>query len=149
LRLQALRWRSVALGRGHALVFERDARGWSWCEAQDGNGNGVRSAEIVDGTDPVLSGPTRPGQGLDGVGFGFPPRGPWPAPPPGTDSILEPDDPVRFGRSDMVACAASGACSSGTLHLTDGKIGWVAVVLFGPTARVRVWRFDRASGRWR
>ena len=55
---------------------------------------------------------------------------------------------MRFGRSDLVSFSPDGSASSGTLYVTDGRDGLYAVVLFGPTARVRVWRFDRRNGRW-
>jgi hypothetical protein len=59
------------------------------------------------------------------------------------------DDPIRFGRGDLVAFSPLGSSSSGTIYLTDGRSELWAVVLYGATARVRVWRFDRTAGRWR
>ena len=66
--------------------------------------------------------------------------------PPGR-AWLDPADPVQFGRSDLVAFGPFGSTSSGTLYLTDGTACW-AVVLFGPTCRTRVWRWDARHG-WR
>ncbi len=40
--LHALRWKSVALGRSHGLLFEQDAAGWIWYA-------------VADGSDPILS----------------------------------------------------------------------------------------------
>ena len=50
---QALRWKSVASARSHGWFFEQDGSGWFWTEVRDGNGNGLRTAEIRDGTDRV------------------------------------------------------------------------------------------------
>jgi hypothetical protein len=58
------------------------------------------------------------------------------------------DDPVRFGRSDLVSFTPVGSASSGTLYVTDRRHALFAVVLFGPTARLRVWRFVPAERRW-
>jgi len=55
---------------------------------------------------------------------------------------------VRFGRSDLVSFSPFGSSSSGTLYVTDGRRGLFAVVLFGPTARLRVWRFRPEERRW-
>jgi hypothetical protein len=55
---------------------------------------------------------------------------------------------VRFGRSTIVSFGPTGSASSGTVYVTDGLQGLYAVVLFGPTARLRVWRFDPVEGRW-
>ena len=143
-----LRFRSVARRRYHALAFERDARGWAWRVVRDGNGNGVRTVEIRAGTDPVLSGPHRLEDRVERVRPGFPDDGPFPAVPPARGWIDRLDDPVRFGRSDLVSFSPLGRSSSGTVYLTDGIRGLWAVVLYGPTTRVRVWRYDRGSRRW-
>jgi hypothetical protein len=55
---------------------------------------------------------------------------------------------VQFGRSDVVSFSPRGASSSGTLYVTDGKDALYAVVVFGPTVRLRVWRFLRREHRW-
>jgi len=144
----AMRWRSVATNRSHGLYFERLDEGWVWYDVQDGNGNGLRSAEIEDGPDLVLSGPHRLQDRVGGVRLGFPPGGPIPRIPPRTGVIADLDDPIQFGRSNIVSFSALGASSSGTLYLTDGRNELYGVVLFGPTVRVRVWRFDVRTGRW-
>jgi hypothetical protein len=55
---------------------------------------------------------------------------------------------VRFGRSDLISFSPGGSASSGTLYVTDGRRGFYAVVLFGPTARLRVWRYRPEERRW-
>lgn len=144
----AMRWRSVAENRAHGLYFERRDDGWVWYEVADGNGNGLRSAEIEDGTDGALSGPQRLEDRVSRVRLGFPAGGPIPRIPPRTGMIADLDDPVQFGRSNIVSFTPLGASSSGTLYVTDGRHELLGVVLFGPTVRVRVWRFDRRTGRW-
>jgi hypothetical protein len=143
-----MRWRSVAQRRAHGVLFERDARGWGWRLAADGNGNGMRTAEVRSGVDRVIAGPVRLEEAVSGVSVGFPPGGPFPAIPPDR-GVLDPADPVQFGRSDLVGFGGLGTGSSGTVYLTDGRSGLYAVVLFGPTCRVRLWRFDPWTRRWR
>ena len=145
--MQALRWRSVAQRRAHGLVFARDAQGWIWRVAADGNGNGIRTSEVARGVDPVLSGPHRLEHLVEGARLGAPPGGPHPEVPPRTGAV-DPADPVAFGSSNVVAFGPLGSASSGTVYLTDGRTALQAVVLFGPTSRVRVWSYDTRIGRW-
>lgn len=145
---QALRWKSVARRRAVGIFFERGTDGWIWWEVEDGNGNDLRVAEVRSGVDPVRSGPHRLGRRVERVEFGFPPIGSIPEIPPASGALGDGDDPIRFGRSDLVSFTPQGSASSGTLFVTDGRRGLFAVVLFGPTARVRVWRYDAWSRRW-
>ena len=136
--LHALRWKSVAQGRGHGLYFVRDTMGWCWYEVRDGNGNGLRVAEIANGSDPTLAGPRR----LENVGS------PIPRVPPSTGWIDDLDDPIRIGNTKLLAFSPSGTSSSGTLYVTDRRERLYAVVLYGMTAKIRVWRYTAASGQW-
>jgi prepilin-type N-terminal cleavage/methylation domain-containing protein len=145
---QALRWRSVAENRAHGLFFSRDDAGWVWYEVTDGNGNGLRTSEIGDGTDRVHSGPHRIEERDGRVSLGFPPGGSIPQIPPRSGTIEALEDPVKFGRSNIVSFTPLGASSSGTLYLTDRRHELYGVVLFGPTVRVRVWHFDRRTEQW-
>lgn len=142
------RWRAVATSRSCGLLFESGPDGWSWLEVEDGNGNGLRTAEVRSGVDPVRSPRRRIQTIVSGTTLGWPPGGPFPEAPPGTGLLSDGDDPVRFGRSDLVSFSPNGRASSGTLYVTDGRSRLYAVVLFGPGARVRVWRWDRGAGRW-
>ena len=68
------------------------------------------------------------------------------------DSITTPlaplRDPVRFGRSDLITCNSRGVLASGTVYLTDGSDRQGAVVVYGATARVRIWEYDLGARRW-
>jgi type II secretory pathway pseudopilin PulG len=148
LSFHALRWKSVARRTAHGMWFTEGPEGWSWHEVRDGNGNGLRTAEVRNGTDPILSGPHRVEDRVAGVRPGFP--GPGPYPRIGRHGRLDAlHDPIKFGRSNLIAFSPRGSSSSGTLYLTDGAEGLYGIVLFGPTTRVRVWRYDPRQGRWR
>jgi hypothetical protein len=148
LAIQAQRWNAVAHNRSHGLFFFDSGGHWSWYEVADGNGNGLRTTEVRNGTDTVLSGPHRLEDRIQGVRLGFLPGGGIPRIPPNRGTVGDDGDPVRFGRSDLVSFSPLGSASSGTLYVTDGKHRQFGVVLFGPTARVRVWRYDDRTGQW-
>lgn len=144
----ALRFKSVAVRRNRGLLFERAGSGWEFREVEDGNGNGLRTAEVHSGIDRTISGPNRLEDRVEKATPGIPPGGPFPEVPPGTGQLDELSDPVRFGNSDLVSFSPAGSASSGTLYVTDRRNGLSAVVLYGPTARVRVWRWDPWRRRW-
>jgi len=146
--LSAQRWKSVAGHRIRGLQFRKVGSRWTWREVADGNGNGLRTAEITRGVDPVVSIDQELERLVSDVRLGIPPGGPYPEAPPGTDMLTAADDPVRFGRADLVSFSPVGAASSGTIYVTDGRSGLYAVVLFGPSARLRVWRFRPEERRW-
>jgi len=146
--LSAQRFKSVSGRRVRGLQFLKVGNAWTWREVADGNGNGLRTAEITRGIDPVLSAEYALERQVEDVRIGIPPGGPYPEAPPGTGSLTTGDDPVRFGRSDLVSFSPVGSASSGTLYVTDGRRGLFAIVLYGPTARLRVWRFLPLERRW-
>ena len=144
----AMRWRSVSENRNVGLFFERVGGAWQWWEVDDGNGNGLRTAEIRSGADLKRSGPHRVETTHRGVRLGFPTGNPVPNIPPRRGTLSGPD-PVRFGRSDVVSFSPRGRSSSGTLFLTDGRRRLYGVLLYGASARVRVWRWDDREMQWR
>ncbi len=146
--LNVQRFKSVALGTAHGLLFERDADGWLWYEVRDGNRNGLKTAEVGNGTDPTLSGPRRLEASTSGVAPGLPPTGPFPEIPPGSGQIDESGDPIRFGNTNLVSFGPLGTASSGRIYVTDGYRELCAVVLYGQTGRVRVWRYDARGRQW-
>jgi type II secretory pathway pseudopilin PulG len=147
--LQALRWKSVAGNRGHGLLFARDAVGWKWWEVADGNDNGLSISEIEDGTDLTASGPRRLEDHVAHVTFGFPPTGPFPRIPPAKGKIANLDDPIQIGNTNLLALNPLGTATGGTLYVTDGRARLYAVVVFGPTGRIRVWRLDPWTRQWK
>lgn len=144
--LRGLRQQSVSERTGFGLRFVRSGGSWSYCLYRDGNGNGIRTADILSGKDPLVRGPENPGMQHEGIRFGLP-EGQIPQVPPGSGPILDPSDPVKFGGSDIIGFSPSGSISSGTLYLTDGR-RVLAVVVYGPTGRIRSFRFDPEAG-WR
>ena len=148
LTLQSLRWRSVARNQTHGLRFVHEDQGWCWYLVQDGDGDGLRSTDIDSGTDPTLSGPHRLEQVASGVRLGFAEPGPFPGVPPETDPLQGDEDPIRFGASDLVSFGPLGTSSSGKIFLSGARGPMYAVVLYGRTAKVRLWRYSSEHKKW-
>ena len=136
--------RVEAVSRAHsvALVFDRDQDRWTFRVCEDGNGNGIRRAEIASGTDPCPEGPVDvaamfPGARVD-VDAGL--RGP--SGEPGSP------DPVRFGASNIASFSSLGGCTAGTLFLRSPLGAQYAVRIAGGTGRTRVIRYDPARRAW-
>lgn len=147
--LRGARWLAVSRGRAHGLFFSQDASGWSWIIVGDGNGNGLRVAEVRAGIDTVVGDRVRLEDRVEGVTLGFPGVGPFPGVPPRRTGLIGDDDPVRFGRSDLIAFAPTGRASTGTLYLTDRRESLAAIVVFGASGRLRVWQFRARSASWK
>lgn len=148
MALHALRWTCAAKGRYGGMLFERDGVGWGWRIFEDGNGNGVRIADVRRGVDRPMADRVTLERLGSGARLGFPLQGAIPAIPPSRGTLTDLDDPVRFGVNDLVSFSPIGTASSGTIYITDGRRALYAVVLFGQAGRVRVWRFDARTRRW-
>ena len=124
-----------------AIRFERRGDEVWYAVYQDGNHNGVLSADIAAGRDVRVAGPFPLTTGAPDVRVGINPG--TPAPPP--DSGLLSGDPIRFGRSDILSFSPLGTATPGTLYLA-GDSAQAAVRVVGGTARTRLllWR----GGRW-
>jgi len=131
--------------RAHVAVrFEDEADGYWMALYLDGDGNGVRSADIASGTDRLL----RPRERLDhqypDVSFGLAPGVPDVDGAPAGDNA----DPIRVGRSRMLSFGPLGTSSSGTVYLHGRGRRQAAVRVLGATGRVRSLRFDFALNQW-
>jgi prepilin-type N-terminal cleavage/methylation domain-containing protein len=134
---------AVRSGVYTAIRFERRDDGTVWYAVyQDGDRDGVRSADIAGGRDTLLSGPFPLTGGAPGVSVAINPG--IPALPPETGLLS--GDPVRFGSSDILSFSPFGTATPGTFYLA-GDASQAAVRVTGGSARVRlmVWR----GGRWR
>jgi prepilin-type N-terminal cleavage/methylation domain-containing protein len=131
-----LRARSIAVKRGvqTAIRFETGEDGLFYSIYSDGNHNGVLSRDIDRGRDMRLEGPYRLDGGVSGVRVGI--IAGFPAPPPDS-GVIDPSDPVRFGRSDMLSFSPLGTATPGTFYLATRQTQ-AAVRVTGINARVRI-----------
>ena len=116
---------------------------------RDGDGDGVRTVDIVDGTDPQVT-PLRTMVHLGGrVGFGFPPGPPPRDPGDPTHRLDRLEDPVRFNDSDIASYGPLGTSTPGSLYVTDGRRELSVVRVLGLTGKVRVMRWDPQADAWK
>jgi hypothetical protein len=130
---------TVAVG----VVFDRSAQGWAFRVCEDGNGNGLRRAEIAAGVDACVEGPHDVSVLFPGVQVAADPTLRGPDGEPGSA------DAVRFGASDLASFSPSGTCSAGSLWLRSPRGEQLIVRVAGVTGRVRILRWDAAAGAWR
>jgi hypothetical protein len=147
-----VRWmRMEAVRRGHSvgIVFQRlDDGTYRFNLHLDGDGDGIRSRDIAAGIDRRFAGPFSIGREFPGVRFGILERDRIPAIPPRRGRLGNRGDPIQFGPADIVSFSPRGQSSSGTLYLTDHRRRMGAVVVYGPTVRVRLWNWRDAARRW-
>jgi type II secretory pathway pseudopilin PulG len=117
-----------------AIRFETGGGPPSYSLYVDGNGNGVLSADIATGRDRRIAGPIPLDGGLAGVRVGINPGTPAIPPDSGT---LDPADPIRFGRSNMLSFSPMGTATPGTFYLA-GEYAQAAVRVTPGSARVRM-----------
>lgn len=142
--LQRERLEAVRTGRVCGFHFDDDGSAIGFARVADGNDNGLRSAEIADGTDPLRGPRVRLSDTFAGVRFAIVDT--LPAIDGGPD-LAEGGDPVRLG-SSILALSPTGSATSGTLYVASADRRQFAVRILGATGRVRVFEFDRGSARW-
>lgn len=141
--LQQARLEAVTRGRPVGVRFRADGPAgddWRLAAHVDGNGNGIRNADIDAGVD----------RGID-VETAFAARCPSVriARLDGVPDVngVPGGEAVRFGASRIAVFDADGSASSGSLYLTDGRTQ-LAVTVTPATGRIRVRRWDPRLGAW-
>jgi hypothetical protein len=143
-RVGLTRMQAVHRGANVALRFEAEDGAFRLRPYFDGNDNGVRSADILNGYDPPIMPPDRLDQLFPGTRFGFIDGARLIDGTP----VAAGDDPIRFGAARMLACSPAGTATAGTMYIRgQGSIQY-AVVVFGATGRARVVRFNPVTGQW-
>ena len=145
----AARWGALTSGRATGLRLDAGVSGGlDWTLFRDGNGNGLRSADLARGIDPVLRPSVRLSDLAPGVRAGILGHGDVPRLPPQRGTLSGLDDPVKFGAGDLASFSPLGSATPGSLYLTDGT-DMTALVVNGQTGRLRLFRFDRAARDWK
>jgi hypothetical protein len=138
MRIDALK-RSTCIG----MRFQRaTADDYSFELFVDGNGNGVRSADISAGIDTRAGSTQRLSDQFPGVAFGLLPGIPDADSQSGTGT-----DGVRIGAARILTMSPDGSSSSGTLYI-HGKRSQYAIRVLGATGRARVLYFHPGKRQW-
>lgn len=133
-----------------AVRFETsDPRYVTYTLFRDGDGDGVRNADIASGTDTRMQ-PARQLQRLGaGVRFGFP-LGLRPRQIGDSRRYLDRlDDPIRFNRSDLASFDPLGTSTPGTVYITAGRGTLVAVRVYNRSGKIVVLIYDAEREIWR
>ena len=144
-RLALLRMRAVRRYANVALRFTDVGGVYRFQTFGDGDGDGVRSADITVGRDPALDEGDEIGHHFPGVRFGFLPGCPL---IDGT-AVGAGTSPIRIGSSGLLVFAPSGTATSGTLYLRGRGDTAFAVVILGATGRTRLLRCTGRTGAWK
>lgn len=145
-RVRAIRTGAVSSGRTTGLWFERTAgEAIALHEVVDGNGNGIRRADITNGADALVGEPIRIDLTFPGVRFAIV------QPLPGIDGsedLAAGSDPIRLGTSDILSCTPTGTATPGTVYLSGPDGAPWAVRVLGATGRTRILTLDTSSRTW-
>ena len=134
-RLGLARLQAVARGAAIGVRFDRHPGLITYSIFQDGNGNGIRSADILAGVDPRLEEPVALSEHFPGAEIGLT------APSPVTD-------PVQVGSTNLLTFTPAGTATSGTIYISDRAGTQWAVRVLGATGRTRVLRYDNSTRGW-
>ncbi len=142
-RVQSVRLEAAKRGRHVGLRFRANAAGTDMLTYLDGNGNGIRSADISRGTDTPVGPPERLDHLFSGVEFGY------------FEGVVDPDsgqllsgDPIKLGSTDILSFSPTGSATSGTIYVRGNGRQQYALRILGGTGRVRLLRFDFQTQRW-
>jgi prepilin-type N-terminal cleavage/methylation domain-containing protein len=131
--------RSVYMG----LRFETALPDYRVTSVVDGDGNGLRTADILDGTDPTITPPELLAWHFPGVAFGI-----LEGVPDADGQPANGTDGVRVGVSKLLSMNPDGTSSSGTLYLFGRERSQYAVRVLGVTGRVRILKYDHVRRLW-
>jgi hypothetical protein len=145
-----VRCRAVAVLRGRpcAVVFDREADGsWRCRVAEDGDGDGVRRADIAAGRDPVVGASVVIPSGAAGPGIL---TDVW-VPDPSGSGRLGGDlgDPIRAGRGNIITFSSRGTATPSSVYFADFRRRMVVLRVYGGTGRINRLSWCRGMTRWR
>lgn len=144
--LSTARARAVFQGADVGVKWVANAGDLVLSVFQDGNGNGVTTADIRKGVDKLVAGPYWLGNRYHGVTFSFVPG--MNGADPGDAPIGDLADPVRFGRSNICSFSPVGHASPGTVYLSNRRNRQAAVRVSPSNAKVQIWTWHGKKRKW-
>lgn len=142
-RLAQARLGAIRGSRFVGLRFESAGADYAFRSVADGNGNGLKTAEILAGTDPSLTTPEQLDNKFVGVAFGI-----LPGVPDADGQHVDSPDGVRVGTAGILSMNPNGSSSSGTMYVHGRERSQYAVRVLGATGRVRVLKYVESLRRW-
>ncbi len=140
-RIATIRLDAVRRAATVSLRFERRGTDYAFTTFLDGNGNGVRTADISAGVDKPIAAADLLRNHFPGVTFGLR------AGVPDLDGGVSSTDGVRIGSTPFLSTAPNGSCTGGTLYM-HGRRRQYAIRILGATGRVRLFAFENGARRW-
>jgi type II secretory pathway pseudopilin PulG len=140
-RMGSARFEAVRRSSAVALKFIPAGSDYAITPHVDGNGNGVRTAEISSGIDATVGYSERLGDKHPGIRLGLLPG------VPDLDGGTGNPDGVRIGSSRILTFSPDGSATSGTLYICSTRSQY-AVRVLGATGRTRLFRYDTGLQRW-
>jgi hypothetical protein len=144
-RIQRTRMEAVSRSANAAMQFLPAGTDYSFGIYVDGNGDGVRTADITNGIDHRLGAIERLQDNFAGVTFGvlpsLPPVDPV-SPAPGTDAI-------RLGSTNLLSYSSIGTSSAGSMYIRGRSNVQYVIRVLGDTGRTRVLKFDPHARQWK
>jgi type II secretion system protein H len=133
-------------GAYRGVRFTQAGQQWNYAVYQDGNDNGVTTADIAAGIDRMIQ-PPRPLLPTGSIAIvGFPPAG---VPDPDSGAPMPPGSrPIRFGRANLCSFSENGTCTPGTVYLTDGVARAAAIRCSGASGRIHILYYGFDGPRW-
>jgi prepilin-type N-terminal cleavage/methylation domain-containing protein len=139
------RSRAIARHMNCGVKFLQQDGEWQFAVYDDGDGDGVRSDDIKSGKDPLVKPPRVLLPSSRAVTIGLlditikDPDG---------DLLTPTKSPVVFNSSTICSFSPLGESTPGTIYLTDRGTDLYAVRVYGASAKIRVLRYERGTGKW-
>ena len=146
---------AILIGARDRAVFQGADVGVKWVSSgedlvlsvyQDGNGNGVTTADIKKGVDRLVAGPFGMRNKYPGITFSFVPG--FNGTDPGEAAIGNLADPIRFGASDICSFSPLGKSSPGSVYLSNRKRRQAAVRVTPANAKIQIFTWHGKTLKW-
>ena len=140
-RIRNARMDAIKRATAVALKLEPGTPDYAMIPYSDGNGNGVRTADILRGVDLPLGTTEQLGANFPGVHFGLAEGA------RDVDGAVSGTEGVRIGSARILTMSPDGTATAGTLYVR-GRRAQYAVRVLGTTGRTRVLEYRARDRTW-
>jgi type II secretory pathway pseudopilin PulG len=143
-RLQRTRMDAVSRGVNTAMRVTPLGVSYTFSIYADGNGDGVRSQDILNGVDKRLYPSEQINQQFPGIAFATLPG----LPAVDTSSLPPGSDPIKLGTSNMASFTPLGSSTAGSLYVLGPHRAQYVIRIFGDTGKIRILKFNERARTW-